>query len=958
MGCAQSCQQSNRLGSGGGGGGRSGGLGGGAVQVEGDFGRDGRGGVGVGREDNNKPSVSSISSSHRQQQTGRVQKPATSPTACHSLDRRRGLGRGEAGPPGASDGEGWDAVAQDDGEQSSSGSDKQPMQPAGAGAGAGDDATPPAAANNLKSNNTTTSSIITSSTFSTATTAATTSNMKKQVSRSNSAISSASVSHGQAAAVAAAAAGGGGAAVAAPAVAALQGLLAAVRAARACRRQLDALSEICDSAVAMLIETCQSPPPPAPTTAPAAAAAALLMGGGSGGGGGGGGSNGGGSGVVGDIHGSGNGSDTGAASLVAAAAAAAAGAAPSQPPVSRNLRAAAELLGAEVVGITALAEACSPRGILESLALATRRDVSKRKPGEGGHRRGGRHDGDAGGGEPGVGAEEEEKEGAAAAAAGAAAATPVAVVSLRKEKAAKFRATAERVRLIVGRLEVSRDVTSPPAAAAVAVAAAEGGGVAAPVHGGDVSFFPAARAVWEDEEEGGGGEAEREDEGVEAFRSEFVESVEEAGGLKALTLSWTGVARLEEAFLAWVVEAGGNTGTDLKAEILRVSSLAEALVKDEARPLAGQGSSSSSPGFPSLSRLLGADGGGAGGKGETVVTFAGSSGAGKACLAAEVVGRRDVRAKFGDSVLWLQVGRSGGTDLACLLHRLAHAYHRVVLCKRLRNPPPLPPISRFRGPRNGEAAAEAAAAAAAAAETPGDGGSEEAAAATAAAATAASAEATATAAATWFTPYMSGLGLRCLVVLEDVWEAEVVAAASAAGFDLVVTTAFRDLVPDSPLCTRLDVGGLARDEARSLLRRCSGLAWQAPLPPSADGVIKACGALALPLTIAGSLPAVRCRSDEAAWANLYSILSHKATRLGESSSCSENHRRGRSNASTTSSAGGGGGGGGPASSGTAGGSFLGTFAGGGAWINATAAGSGGSGLAPHGRGAGGHDGSG
>lgn len=53
------------------------------------------------------------------------------------------------------------------------------------------------------------------------------------------------------------------------------------------------------------------------------------------------------------------------------------------------------------------------------------------------------------------------------------------------------------------------------------------------------------------------------------------------------------------------------------------------------------------------------------------------------------------------------------------------------------------------------------------------------------------AEATATAAATWFTPFMSGLGLRCLAVLEDVWEAEVVAAASAAGFDLVVTTAFR-----------------------------------------------------------------------------------------------------------------------------------------------------------------------
>lgn len=54
--------------------------------------------------------------------------------------------------------------------------------------------------------------------------------------------------------------------------------------------------------------------------------------------------------------------------------------------------------------------------------------------------------------------------------------------------------------------------------------------------------------------------------------------------------------------------------------------------------------------------LRGVDDGGAGGwRGGAVVTFAGSSGAGKACLAAEVVGRKDVRAKFGEGVLWLQV---------------------------------------------------------------------------------------------------------------------------------------------------------------------------------------------------------------------------------------------------------------------------------------------------------------
>ena len=73
------------------------------------------------------------------------------------------------------------------------------------------------------------------------------------------------------------------------------------------------------------------------------------------------------------------------------------------------------------------------------------------------------------------------------------------------------------------------------------------------------------------------------------------------------------------------------------------------------------------------------------------------------------------------------------------------------------------------------------------------------------------------------------------------------------------------------------------------------------LGPSRPPPEQACGALALPLAIAGSLPAVRCRSDEAAWANLHSILSHKATRLGESSR-GRGHRRGRSTASNVSSA--------------------------------------------------------
>lgn len=61
----------------------------------------------------------------------------------------------------------------------------------------------------------------------------------------------------------------------------------------------------------------------------------------------------------------------------------------------------------------------------------------------------------------------------------------------------------------------------------------------------------------------------------------------------------------------------------------------------------------------------------------TTLVFAGNSGAGKACLAAEVVTRRDVRAKFGDAVVWLQVRswlffRRGGGLLFWILNKFLY----------------------------------------------------------------------------------------------------------------------------------------------------------------------------------------------------------------------------------------------------------------------------------------------
>lgn len=278
-----------------------------------------------------------------------------------------------------------------------------------------------------------------------------------------------------------------------------------------------------------------------PSAAAAAAAAAMLIAGNGGGGGGGGSSH---TVTAGDMHGStGGGSEAGGASLAAAAAAAAAAA---PPPVSRHLRAAAEVLGAELVGITALAETCSPRGVLEALALATQEEEGSgggdtRRSIKEGHHRDGSDVGERGGGGGGVGGKK----------------------SFRGEKAAEFRAAAGRVGVIADRLlQVSREEGGSPA---TTTAAGEGDTAAvteaAPADGGgdddDLGLALAAAkldAELERWEEGDGGQEAGGRGAVEAFRKEFVERVGEAGGLKALALSWNGVAKLDAAFVAWVGE--------------------------------------------------------------------------------------------------------------------------------------------------------------------------------------------------------------------------------------------------------------------------------------------------------------------------------------------------------------------------------------------------------------------
>ncbi|CAM9426274.1 unnamed protein product, partial [Discosporangium mesarthrocarpum] len=131
---------------------------------------------------------------------------------------------------------------------------------------------------------------------------------------------------------------------------------------------------------------------------------------------------------------------------------------------------------------------------------------------------------------------------------------------------------------------------------------------------------------------------------------------------------------------------------------------------------------------------------------------------------------------------------------------------------------------------------------------------------------------------------------RCLVVLDDVWEVDVVRIVVMAGFDVLVTTRNRSLVPDCPLQTVVNIGELTREEGRALLHKCSGLERGLgkglervgdPLPPSANAVLAACGSLAFSVALAGSLPAVSGHkgADHEAWENLATILVTKARRL-------------------------------------------------------------------------------
>ncbi|CBN74851.1 NB-ARC and TPR repeat-containig protein [Ectocarpus siliculosus] len=121
-----------------------------------------------------------------------------------------------------------------------------------------------------------------------------------------------------------------------------------------------------------------------------------------------------------------------------------------------------------------------------------------------------------------------------------------------------------------------------------------------------------------------------------------------------------------------------------------------------------------------------------------------------------------------------------------------------------------------------------------------------------------------------------------LVVLDDVWEREVVAAFLGVGLKVLVTTRDRSIVgvPGG----LLELGDMAEDEALELLWKTSGTVGQ-----PGDGVrtqmtkvVDRCGRLPLVLAIAGSMPVVKGKGlKDGAWEELIEEFENVTTIMWE-----------------------------------------------------------------------------
>lgn len=203
--------------------------------------------------------------------------------------------------------------------------------------------------------------------------------------------------------------------------------------------------------------------------------------------------------------------------------------------------------------------------------------------------------------------------------------------------------------------------------------------------------------------------------------------------------------------------------------------------------------------------------------GPRVVGLVGNSGAGKTTAAAALVRSDEVRELFSDGILWFTVGEGAQHRLASLMTQLAKMVHEDL------------------GGSLGHAlsASDDVAAYISDRMSVGNGGQ----------------------------------GLKCLVVVDNVWEAEVITKVRETGMWILVTTRDEGLVKATG-GQAVVIDTLSEEDARSVLRRASELPTGVQLPHTASEIIDVCGRVAMDLAFVGRWSSVRKRQDPSAWSRV------------------------------------------------------------------------------------------
>lgn len=202
--------------------------------------------------------------------------------------------------------------------------------------------------------------------------------------------------------------------------------------------------------------------------------------------------------------------------------------------------------------------------------------------------------------------------------------------------------------------------------------------------------------------------------------------------------------------------------------------------------------------------------------GGRLVGLTGESGSGKTTAASELVRSTEVRKFFADGVVWLSVNDGAKDRLPSLMMQLATRVHEHIWGGV--GPRPLgsdDPVTYIK-----ERMAKGRA----------------------------------------------GHELKCLVVADNVWEAEVMAKLRETRMWVLVTTRNENLVIGVN-GENVQIDTLSEDDAVSVLREASELPTGVRLPEAARELIELCGRVAMDLAFVGRWGTVRKRKDTLGWSD-------------------------------------------------------------------------------------------